>query len=247
MLLPGVQKVTERRFWEQGVQSWDDFIGTSKVKGVGRARKERFDSALCRAKRHHREGNARFFSYAFPFSEQWRLFDEFKEDAVYLDIETDGYRNGITVIGLSDGIDANTMVRGFNLDKRLLTKELSKYKLLVTFNGASFDVPVIERYFGIKLRMPHVDLRFVCQRAGLTGGLKAIEKQLDIRRRKEVADCSGEDAVYLWEMWRSTGNRDYLEKLVWYNEEDILNLRPLAERVIPGLWERVRTGFSREV
>src|SRR5690606_10514119 len=130
-------------------------------------------------------------AHHLPDSEHWRLYDQFKDEAVYLDIETNGYRNGITIIGLSDGVDTKTMVRGHNFDKRMLTKELSKYKLIVTFNGQSFDIPVLERFFGIHVRVPHIDLRFVCQRAGLAGGLKSIEKQLNIKRRDSVDGLSG--------------------------------------------------------
>ncbi len=240
VLLPNIRHRTERKFWKQGITSWDDFIGAGKIRGLSSSRKERFDRKLADAKVHLRENNSSFFANSIPFSDQWRLYDEFKDEAVYLDIETNGYYSGITVIGLSDGVDAKSFVKGFNLDRSLIIKELEKYKLIVTFNGASFDLPVIERYFGFRPDLPHVDLRFVCKKVGYEGGLKSIEKQLDIRRRPEVEGISGEDAVYLWEMWKSTGDRDYLEKLVWYNEEDILNLRPLAEKTIPLLWAKVK-------
>lgn len=237
VVLPGVRSRTELKLWSQNVHSWDDFLGAEKIKGISAARKDVFDWKLREFKQHLKLGNSSFFS---KMPDQWRLYDEFKDEAVYLDIETNGYYSGITVVGLSDGFDTKTLVRGFNLDRSLLIKELSKYKLIVTFNGASFDLPVIERFFGFRPNIPHVDLRFVCQRLGIVGGLKSIEKQLNISRRPEVCDMSGEDAVYLWEMWRSSGNREYLEKLVWYNEEDILNLKPLAEKVIPLMWSKVR-------
>lgn len=240
VLLPSVKLRTERKLWSQGLHSWDDFLSAKGVKGISSARKDSFDWKLQEAKDKLRLQDSSFFAKNIPFGDQWRLFNEFKDEAVYLDIETNGYYSGITVIGLSDGVDAKTFVRGFNLDRSLVSKELEKYKLIVTFNGASFDLPVIQRYFDIKPDVPHVDLRFVCQKLGITGGLKSIEKQMNIRRRKEVLDVSGEDAVYLWEMWKSTGDRDYLEKLVMYNEEDILNLRPLAEKTIPELWSKVR-------
>jgi len=240
VVLPSVRYRTESKFWNQGIHSWDGFLSAQKVKGISSARKETFDWKLQEAKQRLRDEDAVFFAQKIPFSDQWRLYNQFKDEAVYLDIETNGYYSGITVIGLSDGIDSKSFVRGFNLDRNLIMKELEKYKLVVTFNGASFDLPVIERFFNIRPDIPHVDLRFVCQKAGYTGGLKSIEKQFNIKRRPEVEGISGEDAVYLWEMWKSTGDKDYLNKLVWYNEEDILNLRPLAEKVIPELWKKTR-------
>ncbi len=236
VLLPKVGCATERKLWGS-VNSWDDFLCAQKIKGLSGARKDNYDWLLRDAKQHLRANNSSYFS---SMPHQWRLFNEFKDEAVYLDIETNGFYSGITVIGMSDGVDAKTFVRGFNLDRNLIMKELEKYKLIVTFNGSSFDLPVIERYFNIKPNIPHVDLRFVCQRLGIVGGLKSIEKQMKIKRRPEVEDVSGEDAVYLWEMWKSTGKREYLEKLVMYNEEDILNLRPLADKVIPALWKKTR-------
>lgn len=241
VLLPGVKQRTEQKFWKQEMNSWSDFIAAQQIKGISEARKERFDWHLKDAKLHLKEENEKFFAQALPSGEQWRLFDEFKDQACYLDIETSGYYGDITVVGISDGVDAKTMVKGFNLDRQLLMKELSKYKMIVTFNGASFDLPVIKKYFDVKPTVPHVDLRFVCQKIGHVGGLKAIEKKLNIQRRKEVQDMSGEDAVYLWQMWKSTGNREHLDKLVWYNEEDILNLKPLAEKTIPELWKKIRS------
>ena len=237
VVLPGVRHRTECKLWHQGLNSWDDFLGAQKVKGLSEVRKESFDFRLKETMHHLKSGNSSFFA---NMPDQWRLYNEFKDEAVYLDIETNGYYSGITVIGLFDGFDTKTFVRGFNLDRSLLIRELSKYKLIITFNGASFDLPVINRYFDFSPRVPHIDLRFVCQKLGFTGGLKAIEKQFSIKRRPEVNGLSGEDAVYLWEMWKSTGDKDYLDRLVWYNEEDILNLRPLAEKMIPAMWQKVR-------
>lgn len=236
--LPKVRLRSERKLWSQGIRSWNDFLGSKNVKGLTPARKDLLDWKVQDAKFALKERNESFFAKALPFSEQWRLFNEFQDDAVYLDIETNGYYSGITVVGLSDGVETKTFVRGFNLDRSLLENELKKYKMVVTFNGASFDLPVIKRYFGLNIDFPHVDLRFVCQRVGLSGGLKQIEKTLGIRRRPEVEGFCGEDAVSLWENWRATGDRDYLDKLVWYNEEDILNLKPLAKKVIPELWKK---------
>jgi len=240
VMLPGVRYRTENKLWNQGLSSWDEFLSSSKVKGISTARKETYDWKLQESKKQLKENNAAFFAKELRFTDQWRLYDEFKDEAVYLDIDTNGYYGGITVIGLSNGYDTTMFVRGFNLERSLFIKEMEKYKMIVSFNGAPFDLPVIERYFGYKPKVPHVDLRFVCQKVGLNGGLKAIERELGIKRRKEVEDMAGADAVYLWEMWQSTGDRDFLDKLIWYNEEDILNLRPLAKKMVPLLWSKVR-------
>jgi len=48
------------------------------------------------------------------------------------------------------------------------------------------------------------------------------------------------EAVYLWHQFKSTGNKKYLDLLVKYNEEDIVNLKPLAEYAIPELWNKIR-------
>lgn len=242
VILPGVRERKEQCIWSGGVHSWDDFLGASRIKGLSGVRKALFDERLKVAKARAREEDGAFFHSVLRRQDHWRLYDLFRDDAVFLDIETDGYYGGVTVVGLYDGKDTKTFVRGFNLDRTVFLRELSRYKMLITFNGASFDLPVLERYFGFKSEVPHIDLRFVCQKVGLVGGLKAIEREIGLRRRREVEGFTGEDAVYLWQMWKSTGERDYLEKLVWYNEEDIINLQPLAKKVIPQLWAKVREG-----
>ncbi len=240
VVLPRVHHRTEKSIWKQDIHSWQDFSSANKIKGFSAARKEHCDWCLQHAKKCLRNGDASYFAGALPFSEQWRLYDEFKDEACFLDIETSGYYGSVTVVGISDGVDALTFVRGFNLDKSAVENVLGKYKLLLTFNGASFDLPVLKRYFNLNINIPHIDLRFACQRAGFSGGLKSIEKELNIKRRDEVSDMAGDDAVYLWEMWKSTGNREFLEKLVMYNEEDILNLKPIADIIIPELWKKIR-------
>jgi hypothetical protein len=55
--------------------------------------------------------------------------------------------------------------------------------LLVTFNGAAFDLPILERAFpGWRRPAAHVDLRPVLERLGHRGGLKAIEEQTGLGR-----------------------------------------------------------------
>lgn len=57
---------------------------------------------------------------------------------------------------------------------------------------------------------------------------------------------TGEDAAELWRTFRATGDEYYLDLLVKYNEEDIINLKPLADFAVKGLWDRIRTTSPKE-
>lgn len=238
LFLPKVGLTTEQRIWQQGISDWNAFLEAKKVRGFSAARKESAHRKILEFKSELWNENLNYLAKSVPSSEHWRLYDTFRDEAVFLDIETNGYYGSITVIGLYDGNETKTFIRGYNLDRALLEKELQKHKLIVTFNGSSFDLPVIKRYFGLRVHKPHVDLRHVCARVGLTGGLKSIEKQVGIKRAEEVEGVSGSDAVYLWEQFKATKDTDYLNLLVKYNEEDVVNLRPLADRAIKELWGR---------
>lgn len=236
IFLDKVGAQSERNIWSQGIRSWEQFLGVDQVKGVSNKRKGHYDRKIKTARRELYDYNSEYFTDILPKSETWRLFDFFKDDVVYLDIETSGYYGDITVIGLFDGYDTKTMVKGQNLSKKLLKDAFLGKKLLVTFNGQSFDIPVINRYFkGVIPKIPHLDLRFPLAKLGYSGGLKAIEKKFGIKRPDEISDCSGEDAVYLWQMYNQSGDKKFLNRLVKYNEEDIVNLQPLAKFVSKGM------------
>ena len=230
LFLERVGERTERSLWQGGISDWNDFLRQRSLPGFGTLRKGHCDRQLLKAEKNLLVGNAPYFADVLPRSEHWRLYETFKANAVFLDIETSGWYGDVTVVGLYDGKDTKTMVKGINLDAKTLREELRSYSMLVTFNGTSFDLPVLERFSpGIIPFVPHVDLRHVCARLGLSGGLKAIERTLGISRPKEIKDILGEDAVRLWEACRATGEREFLERLVAYNSEDIINLRPIAE------------------
>ncbi len=144
-----------------------------------------------------------------------------------------------------DGNEVFTLVKGQGLDRQNLKSVLDRYKLLVTFNGRSFDVPVIDRYFGgIMPDVPHLDLRFPLAKLGFTGGLKRIEECLGVKRSDDTEGLSGMDAVHLWHDYIRNGNRDSLDLLVEYNTEDIVNLKPLAEFVFSRMKGKIFGSFS---
>ena len=105
-----------------------------------------------------------------------------------------------------------------------------------------FDLPIIKKYFkDILPAVPHIDLRHVCAAIGLKGGLKMIEKELGLKRENKIVDAIyGGDPALLWRKFLATGDRDFIELLVNYNEEDIINLKPIADYSINRLWEKIR-------
>ncbi len=234
LFLDGIAQKKEKNIRSQGINHWDDFLEKDKVKGVGKQRKHYYDRKIREAKNNLYTFNSSYFTNILPKSEHWRLYDFFREDCCFLDIETSNINNGyITVVGLFDGINTKTMIRDVNLDFKLLKKELKKYKMLISFNGSVFDTHVLkDKHPDIVPDIPHFDLRHACKRVGLTGGLKQIEKQVGIIRKNSIIDkmYSG-DPLRLWRMFRATGDKYYLNLLVEYNEEDIVNLKPIADKV----------------
>lgn len=223
----------ERKIWQQGILNWDDFLKAGKIKGISALAKKYYDRKIIEARRKLYEGDSSYFAARLPQAEHWRLYDFFKEETVYLDIETDGLSDNcdVTLVGLFDGYDTKTMIRRVNLDWPLLKKELEKYKIVVTFNGSVFDLPFVKKRYGNVIpQLPHYDLRFCCSRIGLSGGLKMIEKKLNIHRSSQIVEnMYGGDAAQLYRMWLGSGDDYYLRLLVEYNEEDVINLKRISE------------------
>lgn len=229
----------EKAIWNSGIKSWDDFLNAKKVRGIGKKAKPYYNRKLIEARKELYEFNSAYFTNILPKSEHWRLYDFFKEEVVFLDIETDGIDNfsDITVVGLFDGITTKTMIRGINLDFKKLKEELKKYKLIVSFNGSVFDIPFLRKRHDVLPAIPHFDLRFACSRIGLKGGLKEIERTLGIKRNHIVERIYNGDALTLYRMYRGSGDDYYLNLLVEYNEEDVINLKYIADVVYKKLKE----------
>ena len=119
---------------------------------------------------------------------------------------------------------------GSRLTRQRLCEELAQYDLLVTFNGTSFDLPVLLASIqGLPLDQPHMDLCLLGRQLGYLGGLKAIELQLGIQRPADLWGMSGADAGQLWNRWRHRRDEQARERLLAYNEADCVNLQPLAD------------------
>jgi uncharacterized protein YprB with RNaseH-like and TPR domain len=89
-------------------------------------------------------------------------------------------------------------------------------------------MPYLQTCFpGLRVPIPHFDLCFAARRVGLQGGLKSIERELDIARESDLLQLDGLEAVRLWQRYRS-GNAAALDQLIRYNAADTQNLEPLA-------------------
>ncbi|MEC4675446.1 MAG: ribonuclease H-like domain-containing protein [Nitrospirota bacterium] len=239
-ILDGIGEKLEKRLWKEGVLTWDDFTDADELLGFAPETKRLFDESLLQDSTELSTGNAEYFFRRLKRREHWRLFDFFREDAVCLDIETNGLQPNhggyVTVVGLYDGYDYKCFVRGENLTVENLNTELKKYKCLITFYGAAFDIPFLLKTFnGVQFNIPHFDLCFSVKRLGFKGGLKKLEQDLGIERDESVRGLDGYDAVKLWELAKR-GSSEALDRLINYNREDTVNLMQIANI----LYERLR-------
>jgi hypothetical protein len=223
----GVGERTERRLWREGATHWDAFDPSL----VSDTLADRIEGFIETARPRLADGDARFFADALPGGEQWRLYENFRDAAAFFDIETTGLsqtHDDVTTVSVHRGGETTTLVRGEDLTRERLREALDA-PLLVTYNGARFDVPFLERSFDLPLDTAHLDLLYPCRSVGLTGGLKTVETDVGIERDRP--DLDGRDAVRLWRRYERRGDDDALDTLVSYNREDTVNLRTVADRV----------------
>ncbi len=230
----------ETHFWNCGIINWDVFLAQEQISGISTTRKLYYDRQIVQAKKLLQERKLSELAKLFPQREHWRLYSLFQEHAMALDIETSGYYGDITVIGLHDGQNPYFLVKNKNLSHEPLVEILNKPKVLLTFNGSSFDLPIIKRRFPQIDWTPHlhIDLRHLASRLGLSGGLKRIEQILGLSREKEIQNMFGGDAIFLWQQYLA-GDERALELLISYNQADVENLFPLAEYLIEELWRTI--------
>lgn len=229
-LVPGLGPTRERRLWSAGVVAWSDLMATEAPVVSGRAY-SLLRLAVSDAMAALARGDVDRLADALPRSEHWRLFEAFGADAAYLDIETGddvwGHEN-ISAIGFLDREGPRLLLAGRDL--HLFPSLARKWKLLVTFNGLSFDVPILRRAFpDWTPPQCHVDLRHLLTRLGHRGGLKRIEDEieaLNLSRPWHLRGIDGWDACNLFRRGRD-GDREALRLFAEYNLYDVINLHTL--------------------
>jgi len=229
IFLEKIGRKKEENLWKQEIKDWQSFLQAENIKGIYFSAKKFYDRRIKEAQQALLAEESSFFTSILPKKEHWRLYEYFKDNAGYLDIETDSWGR-ITVVGISNYYTTKHFVKGFNLEKKKLQKALDGFKILITFNGGAFDLPKLRKELGIELFVPHIDLKPLCVHLGLKGGLKEVERILELKRPEHLYG----NPVELWKAFHASGDREYLDLLLQYNAEDCENLK----RVMEVVWKR---------
>src|SRR6266496_3626998 len=241
-LASGIGPAREQCLWKAGIAVWSDFRQTKDAVLPGRAG-QLLRSAIEAAADALTRGDADRLASLLPAGEHWRMLPAFGDGVLYLDIETgdDDVRfEGISAIGMLDRHGPRLLLGGRDL--QCFPEAAHGASMLVTFNGLSFDVPILRRAFP-DWRPPvcHVDLRHVLRRLGHGGGLKSIERSLTrlrLARPDHLVGMGGWDASWLWRRGRD-GDRAALRLFAEYNLYDVVNLRTLMAYAYNALVEVV--------
>jgi uncharacterized protein YprB with RNaseH-like and TPR domain len=224
--IPGIGHRTERGLWSSDILSWEDFL-QSRTIPFSRLRAPAVRRHLEISLQHLEDQSPQYFNNLLPAGELWRLFDDFRDTAVYLDIETTGlnhWGSHITTIALYDGKSIAHYVYGDNLHD--FAENISRYSTIITYNGKCFDIPFLKQHLGISFNHAHIDLRYVLGSLGLTGGLKGCERKLGLDRG-DLDGIDGFFAVLLWQDYLKNRDSRTLETLLAYNIQDVITLETL--------------------
>ncbi len=244
----GIGPSADRAIRERGLHSWDDCLADPGTLPFGKERRETFVQALRESALARERNDISYFTRHVPGDEQWRVLAEYLDRATFFDIETTGlswYCHHPTVVAAWRGGRMRTFLHGTNLDDFLDLS--SESDLLVSFNGNCFDVPFLERAFNVPdLGAPHVDLRWIAYHAGLRRGLKIIERELGVRRPRQVADIDGFMSVILYEKWQA-GDLNARNRLVQYCRCDVAATLLSAERLVSRYCDGIGLTVQEEV
>lgn len=229
----GISAAKEKALWRAGIVTWDDLDAHAHRQQVLPLFREDEDTGaiplhVSRAALERKD--ASFFAGALDRREHFRIALSFPEQTLFLDIETTGlsrYYDSITLVGWSQGQKYGVYVRGGD-DSRLV-KALANAKVIVTFNGTLFDIPFLRQELPhLPIPAAHVDLRFLARRAGLSGGQKAIEDLLGLKRPANLQEIDGRAAPLLWHRYRR-GDLDALRLLIEYNHADLTGMKTILD------------------
>jgi uncharacterized protein YprB with RNaseH-like and TPR domain/predicted nuclease with RNAse H fold/adenylate kinase family enzyme len=251
--LPRVGPVLERRLWASGFVDWDK-LWRALTSGVSarecvRERQQRtlFDEPLGLRDRDFdplttawidcidqsraalETNNHKFFLERLRPSAHWRLLPAVMDDALFLDIETTGLsreHHYVTVIGAL--FHGQFHQWAWPQSPKSLADLVEQAAVVITFNGARFDLPFLSRQIpSLPRAKAHIDLRHVAHAAGIKGGQKEIECAFQMARTATIEDFDGEQAVFSW-CASLYGNESEYRRLLRYNRADVEALPHLS-------------------
>ena len=182
---------------------------------------------------------------------------------VFFDLETTGLNGGAGTLAFLVGSGWFDAEGGFVTEQHLLTdfasersmlglvaEDLRRAGTLMSFNGKSFDAPMLEtRYLFHRLESPcvnrpHVDLvhparRFWGQASEAGCSLGALEEQLLAVQRK--GDVAGFDIPARYFRFVRTGDAKPLIDVLHHNRLDLLSLAGLTARIFSSGTGRTRS------
>ncbi|MFN8706598.1 MAG: ribonuclease H-like domain-containing protein [Planctomyces sp.] len=239
---PGIGPTRLKRLHDQGIRTWHDVL--SRPHDVPAGLRESLTIECRGAVEALDRSDISWFVDRLHVQDRWRILSQFHDDATCFDIETTGLEHDaeISVIVCWHRGQLHHFVEHENLDDFL--DLLDDVRLLVSFNGSTFDVPrVLDSFHIPSLPCPHIDIRWSCYHRGLTGSLKQITDRLGFRRPSDLRYADGELAVLLWNDWLRSRNPRSREMLLRYCGADVvllkLLMRHLAVARVPqdgGVW-----------
>ena len=186
------------------------------------------------------------------FAQDPRLADLNFHDCLFVDTETTGLAGAGTIafmVGVAFFEGDAVVVRQYFLCDHgdepamllLLDELLADKKALVTFNGRTFDLPLLDRRFLMNrlpvdlLDKPHIDLLHPARRLWRNRfgsvALGELEKKL-LGVRRSHADVPGFAIPGLYHDYIRTGDARQMARVFYHNEIDMLSMVTLLPRVI---------------
>ncbi|MBE7413055.1 MAG: ribonuclease H-like domain-containing protein [Leptospiraceae bacterium] len=229
----GVGKKNLEKLESAGFDNWSKVISKQEEMPFSKNFSKKLISEAEENSKALKREDIYFFAKNLLSQDKWRLLERYFDKITFLDIETEGLdsNSGISLIVCLHEGKLYRFLRNENLDEFL--ELLPKIQLLSTFNGSSFDLPVIQNFFRIgEISCPHVDLRWVCYHLGYKGGLKSIEYKIGIQRPYDLKGVDGFEAVILWDNWNRYGDEISKNRLIRYCAADVVSLKLLTEKIL---------------
>jgi len=170
---------------------------------------------------------------------------------VFFDLETTGLNGGagthVFLVGCATfDVDGSLCVRQFVLtnpagEKPMLAgvrSALSPARALVSFNGKSFDAPLLEtRYLFHRLawdraRVPHLDVLHAARRFWGLDDCSLVSLERHVVGARRVGDVPGIEIPGRYFQFLRTGDARPLQAVLEHNRLDLLTLAALASRLL---------------